>query len=82
MKRHRNDVQWQEVVAAVTPWVYANANRDTKKKKKPFRLDEFTVTGLTKPRRPKVVRDPGTLFGGISTSLQALGGITNANNGR
>jgi len=82
MRRHRNDVQWQEVIAAVQPWVYANANRDPKKRRKPYQLDEFTITGLTKPRRRKVIRDPAAIFGHISTGLTALGGKSNVDDGR
>jgi len=67
---------WQEVMAAVNPWVYAEANRDRKKHRKPYSLQEWTVKGLTTPRKRKVVRDPATVFGGISAGLTALGGKT------
>ena len=69
-------------MAAVGPWITAEVNRDRKKQRKPFSLFEWTVTGLTRPKRKRKKRDPGTLFASISGSLRALGGKDDVNSSR
>jgi len=56
MKRHRGDVRWQEAMFAVGPWITAEVNRDRKKRKRPWSLGEWTISGLAKGLKKK--REP------------------------
>jgi len=42
------EVQWMETMAAVQPSLYAEAHRDQEKRKQPYTLNEFTLTGMFK----------------------------------
>jgi hypothetical protein len=69
-------------MAAVGPWLNAELNRDKKKHKKPFTLAEWTITGLTRPKKKRRRVDPGSLFASISGSMRALGGVDDVNSSR
>lgn len=48
MERHSLDLRWNETLAAIQPALYAEAHRDEKKQKRPFTINDFTLTGMFK----------------------------------
>lgn len=42
------EVSWTETMAAVHPSLYAEAHRDEKKRKQPYTIQDFTLTGMFK----------------------------------
>jgi len=68
-------------MAAVQPLLYAESLREPKKRSEPFRLEEFTITGMIeqaereeREKRKKKAADPGVLWAKIGAMMQVFGG--------
>jgi hypothetical protein len=48
LDRNKLHVQWQESMAALHPMLYAERHRDKTKRRQPYSLQDFTLTGLAK----------------------------------
>lgn len=83
VQRHRARQGWVELMAAVQPCLFAEAYRDDKKRRTPFKLEEFTVTGMAEAARKEAARrkkmqtpeGQAGLWSRISAGMKALGGI-------
>jgi len=89
LRRWQVEGKWREAMAAITPWVLASIHRDTKSKREPWLLSDFTVSGLLKPspraaeRRPDPDRpDAKTIWNKVGAVMTALGGRKRGNDSR
>lgn len=74
LDRYRGDQMWREAMAATPAWVMAECNRDKKRHRKPFTLHEWTIRGLTKPKRKKKKPTAGVLWQRLQGVMGAFGG--------
>ena len=79
LDRYRLDGHWQEAMAAVQPYLYAEAHRDEKKQGQPFTLQGMTLTGLAKAARRaerarKKALNPEQVWSTIEGMMKAFGG--------
>ena len=78
--RHTIEGQWYETMAAIQPMLFAEAYRDKTKRRDPFRLEEFTITGMIEQTRreerekKKLRASPGALWEKIGGVMRAFGG--------
>lgn len=82
LARHRIDGQWKETMAAVQPMLFAEAHRDETKQKRPYTLEEFTLTGMAKATRKAIRaqkeaearRTPEAVWAKIGGLMRVCGG--------
>ena len=78
--RHTIEGRWLETMAAVQPMLFAEAHRDKKKRREPFQLEEFTITGIVElaqkeeAARKKRQASPEALWAKIGDVMRAFGG--------
>lgn len=79
LQRHHNNMLWQEAMAAVQPMLYAESHRDTKRRRKAFTLDDFTLSGMAAAARrtarlAKKQAEPEEVWTKVSKLFSNIGG--------
>jgi hypothetical protein len=82
-ERHAAEILWWEACFAIHPHLVAEMNRDKKRRRKPFELRDFTLTGLAadmKATPTDAPKDQSGLRSRIDRAMSRFGGKRGSDN--